>query len=817
MKNNPIKRPGISGTLFLFLTIWITSCAEETPATREKLDFNQDWKFALEDSALYSQPGFDDSMWRTLDLPHDWSIEGAFSPDAPAGIGGGALPGGTGWYRKSFVLPPSDSLRRLYITFDGVYQNSEVYLNGQLLGKRPNGYIGFHYDLTPFLRYGTDPNILAVRVDNSEQPNSRWYSGSGIYRNVWLEKTHPIHISHRGPHITTPRVSEENAEVEIIISIDNTTSEGGLLTLETALLDHDNNRITGRRDEITIPARASSQWSQSLNVGSPELWSMDDPTLYRAVSTLKLDNKEIDTYETTFGIRYFHFDPEKGFSLNGVPTKILGVCNHHDLGALGTAVNERAIERQLEILREMGCNSIRTSHNPPAPELLDLCDRMGFLVMDETFDMWKRGKTRYDYSQYWDEWHVRDLTDHLLRDRNHPSVIIWSIGNEIPEQGDTTGTAIALELAGIVRELAPGVMVTSGCNHPFPGNYIIQSGTLDLIGFNYHQDQFEKFPETFPGKNFIASETTSAIQSRGSYDMPSDSIRIWPVRWDRPFTEGNPDQSCSAYDNCHVPWGSTHEESWRLIKKHDYLSGMYIWTGFDYLGEPTPYEWPSRSSYFGIIDLAGFPKDVYYMYQSEWTDKDVLHLLPHWNWKSGEEVDVWAYTSFPEVELFINGQSQGIRYKTDEDLHLQWRTLFQPGTLKAVGRRADGTTREVVVRTAGEPAGIILEADRNVISAGGKDLSYVTVTIVDRDNNPVPYADNQVQFEVTGNASIAGVDNGNQVSHQSLKGNTIKAYHGKCLVILKASHDEEEVLLTALSEGLEPGTAGISIRIDPKP
>ncbi len=792
----------------------VVSCKNESSEIREKIDFTHSWRFTLNDSSVFKSVDFNDADWKELDLPHDWSIEGRFDEQNPAGIGGGALPGGVGWYRKEFTLPGADSLKMIYITFDGVYQNSEVFINGHFLGKRPNGYIGFQYNISPYLVYGDKKNTIAVKVDNSDQPNSRWYSGSGIYRNVWLEKTHPIHIKHWGTNITTPSVNADLAEVEIAITIENESAAGQTLQVETYLLNENDKIVAKQLTPCEVSSGASNEVTQILKVKSPDLWSIEEPHLYRAVSTIILNKKEIDSYVTTFGIRYFNFDPEKGFSLNGKPVKIKGVCNHHDLGALGAALNVRAKERQLEILKAMGCNGIRTSHNPPSPELLDLCDRMGFIVQNETFDVWLKKKVDNDYSNYFEEWHERDLTDHLLRDRNHPSVFSWSIGNEILEQWDTlTGSKIAAELAAIVKKYMPDMPVTSGCNDPVPSNNIIKSGALDLIGFNYHHENFEAFHDSFPGQKFIATETTSSLQSRGVYNMPSDSMLIWPKRWDIPFFEGNPDNSCSAYDNSHAPWGSTHEESWKLIKKHDYLSGFYIWTGFDYIGEPTPYQWPSRSSYFGIIDLAGFPKDVYYMYQSEWTDEDVLHLFPHWNWKEGQGIDIWAYTNFDEVELFVNGQTQGVKSKQGDDVKITWRVKYEPGTLKAVGKKTDGTEKIVEIKTAGEPAKIVLEADRSTIQADGKDLSFVTVTILDKDGVPVPYADNLVTFNVSDNLAIAGVDNGCQTSHESFQGNKRNAFNGKCLVILKSKDKKAGTgKLTATSDGLEVADLELNLK-----
>lgn len=799
-------------SLLFCLSISLSSCDKDQDISRERIQFNDSWRFELSDSSEFSKVSFNDSQWRLLDLPHDWSIEGRFEKDNPAGIGGGALPGGTGWYRKSFELPAKDSLKRIYITFDGVYHNSEVYINGHLLGKRPNGYIGFQYDLSNYLNFDGTPNLLAVRADNSDQPNSRWYSGSGIYRNVWLEKTNPIHINFWGTYITTNTVSEESAEVEVSIILKNTTPHNEEIIIETKIYNQKDKVVAHVENNLSLHKNDKCEFNQELIVTQPNLWSIEEPYLYKAVSTVKLNNKEIDTYETTFGIRYFHFDSQKGFSLNGKRRKILGVCMHHDLGALGAAVNTRAIERQLEILKEMGCNGIRTTHNPPAPELLDLCDQMGFIVMNETFDMWAKKKVENDYSKHWEEWHVKDLTDHLLRDRNHPSIFSWSIGNEILEQWDSTGSIIALELAAIVKEYAPGIPITSGLNHPSPNNYIIKSGALNLIGYNYKHEIFEDFPETFIGEKFIASETTSSLNSRGEYNSPSDSILNWPIAWDIPFYDGNPGNTCSSYDNCCAPWGSTHADSWKLIKNNDYLSGMYIWTGFDYLGEPTPYQWPSRSSYFGIIDLAGFPKDAYYMYKSEWTYDPVLHLLPHWNWEKGQKIDVWAYSNFGEVELFINGKSQGIKRKPLDDVKIVWSVIYEPGELKAIGKNINGDTKEVIINTAGNPYKIKLTADRGLINADNSDLSFITVEILDKNNILVPHADNMIEFEVSDLASIVGVDNGNQTSHEPFKANSRKAFNGKCLLIVKSKKEKGSVLIHADSKGLESALLQIELK-----
>ena len=553
---------------------------------------------------------------------------------------------------------------------------------------------------------------------------------------------------------------------------------------------------------------------QSFNIAHPVLWSVEKPYLYKAVTQIISNGTVVDTYETSFGIRTFNFDREHGFSLNGKPLKILGVCNHHDLGALGAAINTRAIERQLGILKRMGCNGIRTSHNPPAPELLDLCDKMGFIVMDEAFDMWTKAKTKYDYHLYWNDWHKKDLQDQVLRDRNHPSVFIWSVGNEIPEQGgdaakgDTAGRVIARELVSIVKSLDTTREITTANDQVGTWNNLILSNAFDLVGYNYHHQDWANFLNMWPGKKLIVTESTSALETRGYYDLvPFDTIRRWPKRWDIPFQNPNGTFTVSAYDNVSAPWGSTHEESLKALLKNDFVSGMYIWTGFDYLGEPTPYSWPARSSYFGIVDLAGFPKDVYYLYQSLFTSGPVLHIYPHWNWKVGDTVDVVAYYNNADaVELFLNGKSLGVQQKTGDDLHVKWRVPFAPGTLRAISRKNGKTVLTKQITTAGTPAKIILKADHANIKADGRDLSFITAAIVDKNGVMVPDADNLVQFQVHGAGFIAGVDSGDPTSHESFKASQHTALNGLALAILQSNGAKGAITLTAHATGLQPAT-----------
>jgi beta-galactosidase len=799
-------------SLILFsLLLFTTTFANPRPTNT--ISFNQDWRFHLGELADGQRVDLDDSNWRKLNLPHDYSIEGAFDEKSPAGTGGGALNGGLGWYRKTFNVPSTAKGKLLFIDFDGVYRNSEVWINGHYLGKRPYGYSSFQYELTPYINFG-GKNLIAVKVDNSQLPNSRWYSGSGIYRNTWLTTVDPIHVDHWGAWISTPQVTDRSATVAIETTVRNQSSQNASLNVVTLLLDADGREVARHSAPLVVSANTGGRTSQQLSIAKPTLWSDEKPYLYKAVSQVQVNGRVVDRYETPFGVRYFDFDISKGFSLNGKRLKIRGVCNHHDLGALGSAVNTRALERQLEMLKAMGVNGIRTSHNPPAPELLELADRMGFIVMDEAFDIWKKEKNKFDYHLDWDEWHKRDLEDMVLRDRNHPSVIIWSIGNEVAEQWGSHPEAgiISKELVGIVKNLDRTRPITAACNFVSTDNTLITSGNLDLVGTNYAHAEMHKFPQMFPKRPLIYTETTSALASRGSYDMPSDKIRRWPAKWDEPLKDGNADFSCSAYDNCSTPWGSTHEETWKLIKKYDFISGMFIWTGWDYIGEPTPYPWPAISSYFGIIDLAGFPKDVYYMYQSEWTTKPVLHLVPHWNWKQGEMVDVWAYFNSDEVELFLNGKSLGTKRKTSDELHVSWRVPFAPGTLKAVSRRNGKVELTEEVATAGAPAGLVLIPDRRVIKADGSDLSFVTLKVVDKNGVVVPLADNLVKFSLTGSGFVAGVDNGNQISHEGFKARQRKAFHGMAMAIVQSSGKPGAITLKATAEGLAPAVVTIATR-----
>ena len=826
-------------------------------SAREHQSFDRGWLFVLTDSAGMQNSEYSDGHWRRLNLPHDWAIEGDFSPSNPSGASGGALPGGIGWYRKHFSLSPDEKYDRFTITFDGVYMNSTVYINGHKLGTRPYGYSTFEYDLTPYI-YKKGDNVIAVKVDNSDQPNSRWYSGCGIYRHVWLTKTlKKAYIPQWGQYVATTPKGDVRVKVDF-----HANGSRMKLSIRNTIYD-----AAGK-----VVARSQGTQSQKLKVRKPHLWSIGKGYLYTVKSELVVNGKVVDTATTQTAFRDVRFDARKGFFLNGENMKINGVCEHHDFGCLGAALNEDALHRKLTILRDMGVNAIRSSHNPPAPELLNMCDSMGIMVMDESFDMWRRKKSNGDYARFFDEWHQRDLSDLVKRDRNHPCIIMWSIGNEVLEQwSDAAADTLSLEQANLIlnaghdastlahsdelsvnslltRHLADIVKkydpwgarpVTAGCNEPDPKNHLFKSGAIDVIGFNYHHQWAKDVPRNFPNKPFIFSESVSALQTRGYYRMPSDSIYTAPVEWWLPYTD--PSFKCSAYDNMHASWSSTHEETWDVVKHNDFVGGQFIWTGFDYIGEPTPYAYPARSSYFGIIDLAGLPKDSYYMYQSEWTKKPVLHLFPHWNWLPGQQIDMWCYyNQADEVELFINGKSQGIRKKKvhgegneaaafdrSTEYHVMWRVTFEPGEVKVVARKQGREISSQTIKTAGPPHHLVLKKTyQNTLASAAQTPSgvpadlqsgtptpsgvpadlqsavkkgstsvpgdlqsptspttFVEVNVVDKDGNLCPNAENEIYFSST--AEILGTDNGNQTSLERFTDPKRKAFFGKCIIVLR--------------------------------
>lgn len=798
--------------------------------------WDEGWRFALHSDDKPHETTFDDHAWRVLDLPHDWAIEGDFYALNPSGANGGALPGGIGWYRKHLNLNDNDASSHYVLHFDGAYMNTSVYVNGQLVGMRPYGFISFSCDITPYLKKQGD-NVVAVKVDNSKQPNSRWYTGCGIYRHVYLMKSSDIRIEEWGVQALT-EVKKGKGKVSLNTKIENPGGRSRRVIVHQTLWNKAHQMVSKASKACQVEAKGATI-SQLLNVNKPQLWSLESPNLYTVTTEIEENGRILDRDTISIGLRNVAFDVKKGFFLNGKNIKINGVCLHGDLGCLGTAINEDALYRQLLMMKDMGVNAIRCSHNPPAPELLNLCDSMGLLVMDEAFDSWMQGKTTYDYSIYFKTWAERDLRDMVLRDRNHPSIILWSIGNEVLEQWNKTKSAtVALEdvnillnnsrdktllsttdtlnasakltqfLASIVRRYDPTRLISAGCNEVSPNNNLFKSGALDVIGFNYHQKKVADVPQNFPGKPFIMTETVSALHTRGYYRMPSDSLYRWPTH-KRPFTE--PSFMCSSYDNSCAYWGSTHEQTWDIVKHSPYCSGQFIWTGFDYIGEPTPFNFPARSSYFGIVDLAGFPKDVYYLYQSEWTNKPVLHVFPHWNWIEGQAIDLWCYyNQADEVELFINGKSQGVRKKSNEhEYHVAWHVTYEPGEVRVVARKNGKQVNEKTIRTAGAPHHIRLTSNRNVLKANGRSLSFVTVEVVDKEGNLCPWADQNIQFSLTGEGKIAGVDNGSPFSLERFQANSRHAFFGKCMVVVQAGKAPSVIKLTAKGVDLQPQTIEI--------
>ena len=810
--------------LFIISLAVLFACAPRTMGPRVVEDFNFDWRFTLGDSGDYSSVSFDDASGRALHLPQDWAVEGEFAPENPSGANGGALPGGTGWYRKHFTTPSSD---RVFVEFDGVYMLSTVFVNGKEVGTRPYGYSSFSYDITEFLNPAGEDNVIAVRCDNAEQPNSRWYSGSGIYRNVRLVCVDDVHVAYSGTYITTPEIHDDAATFCIQTTVEK-SSEGQTECVISHVVKDPSGKVVGEISDNMPLACGENVDVCSVTVGKPQIWSVSSPSLYTVETSVSVDGKVVDNYTSTSGIRTIAWDVDKGFFLNGEPLKLLGVCLHHDMGCIGAAVHMRALERELQIMKDMGVNAIRTSHNPPTPELLELADRMGFVVIDEAFDTWRHHKTRYDYGSYFEEWHVKDMEGYIKRDRNHPCIVMWSIANEIMEQGwqgqelsgysdeevnylinfldDAQKAApekangnilLTRHMVKIVKDMDPTRFVTAGCNSVDPWNNLYGSGALDALGVNYNPHCYDSMRVWFPGVPVFGSETVSSLNSRGWYPQPVVK------RKEASTSYVSPDGSwqCPAYDVMSAPWGQFHEEGWIAVRDRDFVAGTFIWTGFDYLGEPTPfYRLPARSSYFGIVDLAGFPKDPYWFYQGEWTDKTVLHVFPHWNWNEGDVVDIWCYyNNADKVELFVNGISRGTKSKTADVLHAEWPGVaFEPGKIEVVSYKDGKEVAREARYTTGEPVTLRLTPDRTKISADGYDLSYVTVEALDANGRVVPTADLQLHFSVDGEGELFGVDNGKPDDMSCLKGSDKAMFSGKALAVVRSLKDK-------------PGTATLTV------
>ena len=789
-----------------------------------RLSFNDGWRFYKGEAEGAEQPAFDDSGWAEIRVPHDWAIAGPF--DSKLNPHTGALPFfGTGWYRKAFTLPASGRGRYVSVEFDGAMSNAHVWLNGQKLGERPYGYSSFAFDLTPGLRYGGEPNVIAVRL-TPEDRSSRWYPGAGIYRNVWLTVTGPVHVGHWGTYVSTPQVSDEKARVSVRTELRNRSSRPVTATLRSSIRDAQGKIVAVEQKSVDIPADGAATASSELIVERSQRWDIDRPYRYTLLSEVMEAHRVLDRYLTPFGIRTIAFDPASGFRLNERHVKLHGVCNHHDLGALGAAVNRRATERQLQILKEAGVNAIRTSHNPPSPELLEYCDRLGLVVMDEAFDMWRIPKVPNGYSRYFDEWSERDVRDMVRRDRNHPSVIMWSIGNEIPEQGRADGWKEARRLTGFFHEEDPTRPTTSAFNNPVDAINNKLADEVDVPGINYRPWMYETAQKERPAWTIVGSETASCVSSRGVYHLPLEKY------------EKHPSLELTSYDIIAPPWAYCPDVELAYQDRLPNVAGEFVWTGFDYLGEPTPFfntrdaqDWPARSSYFGMVDLAGFPKDRYYLYQSVWSNKPMVHVLPHWNWagREGQPIPVMCYSNGDEVELFLNGRSLGRKKRFGEPVELpvgpnvspegkfvskyrlSWQVPYEPGTVRAVAYQGGKPVAADEVRTAGPAARITLTPDRPVIEADGDDLSFVTVRIEDRAGTLCPGADHLVRFAVTGAGVIQAVDNGNPATVEPFQASQRKAFSGLALLIVRSKPREHgKIQVTAAAEGLAPGKTEIT-------
>jgi len=799
-------------SFFIRLLSGCSNEGEDRTRIIQRLDEN--WRFINQEVIDGQNPTIDDSAWNIVEVPHDWAISGKFDKNidvqtlkvlenddiVPKQYLGrtGALPHvGVGWYRKTIAIPKDWKGKNVFVEFDGAMSHATVYLNGEFVGEWPYGYASFGLDLTNKVVFGKS-NLLAVRLEN--KPNaSRWYPGAGIYRNVRLVATNPLHIKQWGTFISTPEIEKGKGTVRIETILNGIAYISKNISLTTKIYNTNNQLVAEQSNAVE-----EEKITQHLTVEQPNLWSVNDPYLYRAVSTVEIDGITSDTYETVFGFRYFKFTSDEGFFLNGENLKFKGVCMHHDLGALGAAINQSAIKRQLLLLKEMGCNAIRTAHNPPAPELLKLTDEMGFLVINEAFDEWKHAKCENGYNTLWDEWAEKDLVAFIHRDRNHPSVIMWSVGNEVREQSMEGGDTYCKFLVDICHREDPTRPVTAGFNQ-WQG--AIKNGlaeSVDVQGWNYRPMFYKYIHEKFPDWKIYGSETVSAVSSRGEYFLPAQPLRF------KNYTRYP--YHCSSYDLEYAGWAYTPDVEFAAQDSFSFVSGEFVWTGFDYLGEPTPYneEWPARSSYFGIIDLAGMPKDRFYLYQAKWTDKKVLHLMPHWNWEGmgGKSIPVQCYTNFQKAELFLNGVSQGVREKNHGDLYSRYRLTwndvkYEPGELKVVALDTNNKpVKEQSVKTAGIPSKIVLSADKETISNSKNEFVFITASVVDKNGVLCPKASNLITFNVDGDGIFKAADNGDPTCLESFIDPARSAFNGKCIAILQPT-SKGEIKLTAHSPNLK--------------
>lgn len=817
-RNRPNKNALSMAGICICLVFFVKAYTQDIP--RVITELGSDWLFMNKEVSGAARPDFRETGWKKVRVPHDWAISGPFRQEndlqtvrvtedgeekamTRSGRTGGLPYAGIGWYRKHLTIGKTDQGKNFHLEFDGAMSHAQVFVNNRFAGEWPYGYASFSIAITPYLRYGAD-NVIAVRLENKNS-SARWYPGAGIYRKVRLVKTNAVHVAHWGSFITTPLVSPQKALIKIQTTLETVNKIDGNLRLETSIYNQHHEKIA----ENTITPSLSGINYQEIFVPNPKLWSAESPALYYAITRLKQGKLLVDEYRTNFGIRSIRFSTEKGMQVNGIQVKLKGVCMHDDLGALGMAFNKSILKYRLQLLKNMGCNAIRGTHNPQAPEILELCDEMGFYFIDEAFDEWKIAKVDNGYHTLFDQWVEKDLGALIRRDRNHPSLIMYSIGNEVKEQNDSSGARVARRLTDICHKTDSTRPVTAGFNNMTAA---IKNGLADVVdipGWNYKPEYYSSLHKQHPGWVIYGSETVSTVSSRGIYQLPAEKaiMKTWP------------DNQSSSFDLEYCSWSQLPDMEW-VNQEPDFVAGEFVWTGIDYLGEPTPYSanWPSRSAYFGIIDLSGIPKDRYYLYQSHWTNQPVLHVLPHWNWEGmeGKNVPVYAYTNYPSAELFINGKSFGkktfSKTKLLDRYRLRWENaIYQPGEIKVVAYDETGRIAETKnIKTSGIPARIMLETRQQHLTATGEDIALVTVSVVDQEGNLCPKADNLIQFSVEGEGFLRAVDNGNPASLEPFEANYRKTFSGKCMAFVQSSHQQGTITIKARSTSLLPAVIKIT-------
>ncbi|GAB6013243.1 beta-galactosidase GalB [Viscerimonas tarda] len=795
--------------------------------TRNEILLEKNWKFSKGDYSGAIQTNFNDSKWEPVAVPHDWAVYGPFDKQndlqvvavtqngeklasSKTGRTGGLPYAGIGWYRTSFDVAGFDADKNnVNLLFDGAMSEAHIYVNGKEACFWPFGYNSFHCDVTALLNVGGKNNTLSVRLENKEQ-SSRWYPGAGLYRNVHLIVTNKVHVPVWGTQVTTPFISKEYASVRLKTTLAN--ADGETVRVQTQILDRMGNIVTQK--ENTQKINHGNPFEQNFIVKTPDLWSPETPNLYKAVSKIYLKDQLIDEYATRFGIRDIKVIADKGFFLNGERRKFQGVCNHHDLGPLGAAINVAALRRQLTLLKDMGCDAVRTSHNMPAPELVELCDEMGFMMMIEPFDEWDKAKCKNGYHRFFGEWAEKDMVNMLHNYRNNASVVMWSIGNEVPTQCSADGYKVASFLQDICHREDPTRPVTCGMDQV---SCVLGNGfaaMLDVPGLNYRINRYKEAFEKLPQNLILGSETASTVSSRGVYKFPVEKKAS--VKYD--------DHQSTSYDFEYCSWSNLPDDDFVLADDYEWTMGQFVWTGFDYLGEPSPYDtdaWPNHSSMFGIIDLASIPKDRYYLYRSIWNkNESTLHVLPHWTWpgREGQVTPVFVYTNYPSAELFINGKSYGKQAKNNTSSQNRYRLMwmdavYQPGELKVVAYNNKGEIAgEKTVRTAGKAAAIELVADKTTLRADGNDLAYITVRVVDKDGNLCPNDQRLVNFSVAGDGKYRAAANGDPTCLDLFHLPQMHAFNGQLTAIAQAGDKEGKLLFEAKAKGLKSAKIELSVR-----